>query len=315
MFADPLILMAAALALDAVIGDPPALYNRFPHPVTWIGALIGFLDRAFNRPERSPVVAIALGAISLAMVLAVSGAAGWGVARVLEGTALGFAVTALLASTLLAQRSLHDHVAAVLRPLRAGDIEGARETVSMIVGRDVRSLDAYGISRAAMESLAENFSDGVVAPLFWGCLLGLPGIVLYKAVNTADSMIGHRSPRYLYFGRAAARLDDVVNLIPARLTGLLIALATLSPAAVRVMARDARRHRSPNGGWPEAALAGALGVSLSGPRSYHGQRTEEPWLNEAGAPPDAASLARALSAMRRVSLLLLAIMGAIVALR
>jgi adenosylcobinamide-phosphate synthase len=206
---------------------------------------------------------------------------------------------------LVALRSLHDHVAAVATPLQDGDIAAARDAVSRIVGRDPTALDEAGIARAAIESLAENASDGIVAPVFWGALFGLPGILGYKAINTLDSMIGHRSERHEAFGWAAARIDDVANFVPARVTGFLfVLLAPHRSEALSCMTRDARRHRSPNAGWPEAAMAGGLGVRLSGPRIYHGSATNEPWLNEGARDPRAAEMIEALTVYRRAMLLL-----------
>ena len=227
----------------------------------------------------------------------------------------GIAAEALIAASLLASRSLYEHVAAVATALGSGDVAAAREAVAHIVGRDPQGLNEAGIARAALESLAENASDAVVAPLFWGLLLGLPGIAAYKAVNTLDSMIGHRTARYQRFGQCAARLDDAVNWLPARLTGALFALAADNSAdAWRVMCRDARRHRSVNAGWPEAAAAGALGVRLSGPRRYGGRQTAEPWLNGAAPDPDAHTLAAGLKlyvrAMRLAALALAVMLAA-----
>jgi adenosylcobinamide-phosphate synthase len=202
----------------------------------------------------------------------------------------------IVAWPFVALRSLHDHVAAVSAPLQAGDLAGARVAVSQIVGRDPATLDEAGIARAAIESLAENTSDGVMAPLFWGALFGLPGIIGYKAINTLDSMIGHRTVRHEAFGWASARIDDLVNLVPARLTGLLFVLvAPRRSEAMACMLRDARRHRSINAGWPEAAMAGALGVRLSGPRVYHGGMADEPWLNGAARDPLAADVVGGLA--------------------
>ncbi len=209
----------------------------------------------------------------------------------------------ILAWPLVALRSLHDHVAAVARPLEAGDLAGARVAVSQIVGRDPAMLDEAGIARATIESLAENTSDGVVAPLFWGALFGLPGIIGYKAINTLDSMIGHRTERHEAFGWASARIDDLANLVPARLTGVLFVLcAPRRSEALACMVRDARRHRSINAGWPEAAMAGALGVRLSGPRIYHGGLADEPWLNEAARDPVAADIVCGLTIYARAML-------------
>ncbi|MDE1895718.1 MAG: cobalamin biosynthesis protein CobD, partial [Rhodospirillales bacterium] len=213
-------------------------------------------------------------------------------------------LTAILAWPLIAARSLHQHVAAVAKPLTQGNIPEARRAVSMIVGRDPEALNTPGIARAALESLAENASDGIIAPLFWGAIFGLPGIAGYKAINTLDSMIGHRSPRYLAFGWAAARIDDIANLIPARLTALLFALAAREKtAALQTAWRDAGHHRSPNGGWPEAAMAGALGLRLSGPRIYGNEAAQEPWINEAGRDPVPEDIFAGLALYRRMLLL------------
>ena len=292
--------MLGALALDAAVGWPAVLLARVGHPVTWLGALIAAGDRRFNRPGtagRAQGAAVALGIIALAA------GAGWAVQAALLTLSVGWLGTALVAVAawpLVAARSLHDHVAAVARPLAAGDIGAARAAVAMIVGRDPQALDPAGIARAATESLAENASDGVIAPLVWGLALGLPGIAAYKAINTLDSMIGHRTPRHEAFGWAAARIDDAANLIPARLTGGLFALASGRPrAAWACMMRDAPRHRSPNAGWPEAAMAGALNVRLSGPRVYGDRISAEPWINAAARDPEAADLGRALAVYRR----------------
>jgi adenosylcobinamide-phosphate synthase len=230
-------------------------------------------------------------------VIALAAGVGWIIQRMIASGLTGAVLLGILAWPFVAFRSLYDHVAKVRDPLRAGDVEAARKAVSMIVGRDPEQLDEAAIARAAIESLAESASDGVVAPLFWGVLLGLPGIIGYKAVNTLDSMIGHRSPRHEAFGWAAARIDDVANLIPARLTGMLFALLAGSEKrskAVSCMWKDARHHRSPNAGWPEAAMAGALGVRLCGPRSYDGEVSDEPWLNGSAPDPAAIDITRAL---------------------
>lgn len=222
---------------------------------------------------------------------------------------------ALLASTLLAQRSLHEHVARVAEGLEQGGLAGGRRAVSMIVGRDPESLDESGVARAAIESLSENFSDGIVAPAFWLGVGGLPGGALYKAINTADSMIGHKSPRHIAFGWAAARLDDLVNLPASRLTALLLTAAAAldrqgdAGAAWRAVRRDARRHRSPNAGWPEAAMAGALGLRLAGPRVYGAVRVEDGWMGDGRAEATAADIRRALALYRRACLLLWGLAG------
>jgi adenosylcobinamide-phosphate synthase len=297
--------MAVAMAVDALLGWPAPLFARVGHPVTWLGRLITTVDIAWNRPSDPPAFRRAAGVAGALVVIAVSAALGWVLQSVLALGWIQFVLVGILAWPLVALRSLDDHVAAVASPLQAGDIAGAREAVSRIVGRDPATLDEAGIARAAIESLAENASDGIVAPVFWGALFGLPGIFGYKAINTLDSMIGHRSERHEAFGWAAARIDDVANFIPARLTGFLfVLLAPRRAEALSCMTRDARRHRSPNAGWPEAAMAGALGVRLSGPRIYHGSITNEPWLNEGARDPLAADITQGLTVYRRAMLLL-----------
>lgn len=300
-------LMLAALAIDAAIGWPDRLYARIGHPVSWLGRLIATLDGTLNRDGRPRAV---LGAMTALVVVGIATAAAMGIVA-LPGVA-GLVFQVFAAASLLAARSLHAHVAAVRDAIPDG-LPAARIAVARIVGRDVAVLDKAGVVRAAIESLAENLSDGVVAPLFWGLVAGLPGIAAYKAINTLDSMIGHRTPRHEAFGGFAARLDDVANLVPARLTALLIAVAAGSRVAAvssgAVTWRDARRHRSPNAGWPEAAMAGALAIRLSGPRRYGEQIAHEPWLNPAGRDPDRDTIDQALRVMRRATLLAAALLG------
>jgi adenosylcobinamide-phosphate synthase len=302
---DALVVVLAALGCDALFGDPDWLWRRIAHPVAVIGRAIAALDTAFNRadwlPSRRKLAGVAV------VVLLVGAAALIGVAieAVLPRTFGGNILLGLIASLFIAQRSLYQHVARVHGAFADGSLAAARGAVSMIVGRDPQSLDESGVCRAAIESCAENFSDGVVAPVFWLALFGLPGLIAYKAINTADSMIGHRSEKYRDFGWAAARLDDAVNLIPARLSGVLLALAAplaggSMTAALRTMWRDASKHRSPNAGWPESAMAGALGVALAGPRRYAEGVVNDPYLNalgrEAAAPNDIARALRVLAA-------------------
>jgi adenosylcobinamide-phosphate synthase len=286
------LVTALAMALERVVGYPDALYRRIGHPVTWMGAFLAWAERRGNhglpagrrRAGRWALLAL------LALVLAVTLPLLW----------LGVVVGAVLASSLIAQRSLAQHVLAVATGLEQG-LEQGRAAVAMIVGRDVAVLDQGGVARAAIESLSENFSDGVVAPVFWMAVGGLPGAAMYKAVNTADSMIGHKTPRYLDYGRFAAITDDWVNLPASRLSGvLLVGAAALTRGASargawRAMRRDARAHKSPNAGWPEAAMAGALGVSLAGARQYDGVLVADSEMN-AGARRDleAADIRRAL---------------------
>ncbi|UPK40363.1 adenosylcobinamide-phosphate synthase CbiB [Bradyrhizobium sp. 186] len=297
--------MVVAMAVDALLGWPSPLFAWIGHPVTWLGRLIAVVDAAWNRSSDPPAVRRAAGVAGAFVVIALAAALGWVLQSMLALGWIQVVLVGLLAWPLVALRSLHDHVAAVANPLQAGDIAGARVAVSRIVGRDPAVLDEAGIARAAIESLAENASDGVVAPVFWGALFGLPGIFGYKAINTLDSMIGHRTERHEAFGWAAARIDDVANFIPARLTGFLfVLLAPRRSQALSCMTRHARRHRSINAGWPEAAMAGALGVRLSGPRIYHGSVTNEPWLNEGARDPLAADITQGLTIYRRAMLLL-----------
>ena len=292
--------MLVALAIDAAVGWPHRLYRRIGHPVTWIGAPVSMIERQWNRPaapaRRRRLLGIAAALLVIALVAVLAGT----VQALLPAGWMGTLLIGVLAWPLVALRSLDGHVAAVARPLAAGDTEGARAAVAMIVGRDPARLDTAGIGRAATESLAENASDGVVAPIFWGLVAGLPGIAAYKAINTLDSMIGHRTPRHEAFGWAAARIDDLANLLPARLTALLIAVAGgRVRASLACVLRDAGRHRSPNAGWPEAAMAGAVGIRLSGPRIYADRVAAEPWINEAASDPSPADLSRALRVYRR----------------
>jgi adenosylcobinamide-phosphate synthase len=295
--------MLVAMAVDTLVGWPDALFARIGHPVTWLGSLIGTLDAQWNRASDTPAMRRMAGVVAALIVIALAASVGWLIQAPMPSDWRGVVLIGVLAWPFVALRSLYDHVAAVRDPLGAGAIETARKAVSMIVGRDPNDLDETDVARAAIESLAENASDGVVAPLFWGALFGLPGIIGYKAINTLDSMLGHRSERHEAFGWAAARIDDVANFIPARLTGLLFALAGPGPRdALLCMARDARHHRSPNAGWPEAAMAGALDVRLCGPRSYHGEVADEPWLNGGARDPAPADIGRALEVYVRAML-------------
>jgi len=292
-------IMLIALGLDALIGWPAVVFAMIGHPVTWIGRLISKLDRWLNMEGTDDSDRRKAGMAAALLVIAATAVGMLLVSLMLPDTIVGLVIAAVLAWPLLAARSLYTHVAAVARPLSAGDIAAARVEVAKIVGRDPAMLDEAGLARAALESLAENASDGVIAPLFWGAIFGLPGIAAYKAINTLDSMIGHKNDRYLAFGWAAARIDDLANLIPARLTGLLFAaISPNPPAAFGCMVRDAGNHRSPNAGWPEAALAASLGVRLSGPRVYHDRVANEPWINGQAPDPGAGDLERGLRQYR-----------------
>jgi len=303
-------MLPAALALDAVLGDPDFVWRRLPHPVALLGRIVGWFDRSLNRLSLHAGFRRVLGVLVILLIVAAAAALGFAIEHLLGLIPYGWIGTVVIAAILLAGRSLDDHVRAVASAFSSGGLDAARIAVSRIVGRDPASLDEAGVCRAAIESTAENFSDGVVAPALWFALLGLPGMLAYKAINTADSMIGHMSPRYEKFGWASARLDDLVNLPASRLAGLLIALAApvaggSTAEALRVMRRDAPGHHSPNAGWPEAAMAAALGLALLGPRRYKGVPTAAPYLNPAGrrqaAPGD---IRRALHVYRAAFALL-----------
>jgi adenosylcobinamide-phosphate synthase len=299
----PASLMLAGWALEAVFGWPDWLYRTVRHPVVWFGTLVRILDKYFNRetwPHRARYLA---GMLAANFAIALVAVPAWGLSRALPHGLAGNLVEAVLVSSLIASRSLYQHVADVARPLAAADLTAARTAVSFIVGRDPSQLDEAGIARAALESLAENASDGIAAPIFWGAIFGLPGIVAYKAVNTLDSMIGHRNDRYSAYGGFAARLDDIANYVPARLTGMLIVAASGRTRALQTMFRDARRHRSPNAGWPESAMAGALGVRLSGPRRYAERTAPEPWLNETAPDPASDDVRKGLDLYVRAMIL------------
>ena len=261
-------MLVLAMLLDALLGEPKWLWDRWPHPAVLMGRAVAALDGALNRGGQRR----AKGVLALAILLAGAYALGRAIAALPDFGVLEVVCAAIL----LAQKSLVQHVQAVADGLRLSLPEG-RRAVAMIVGRDTAAMDQAAVSRAAIESAAENLSDGVIAPAFWFLIGGLPLMLVYKAANTADSMIGHRTPRHEAFGWAAARFDDLVNLIPARLTALLIALAHGWHDA-RPILRDAPLHRSPNAGWPEAAMAVVLDVALSGPRAYHGVMQDFPWV-------------------------------------
>jgi len=303
-----------ALILERLAGYPDALVARIGHPVIWMGRLIGGLDTRLNNRTRGR------GILAVVLLLAVTALVTVPIAWVLRSLPFGWIVEAFLASSLLAQKSLRDAVRAVAAALARSLPEG-RTAVSHIVGRDPEALDEGGVARAAIESLAESTSDGVVAPLCFLILGGLPGIALYKAVNTADSMIGHKTERHLQFGWAAARFDDLLNLIPARLTALLVAGGAFfvkdahPEAAWSTALRDAKQHESPNAGWPEAAFAGALGFQLGGPRSYAGELVELPSFGTGRADLAPADIDRALrlyAATLNVTLVATAVVAVVV---
>jgi adenosylcobinamide-phosphate synthase len=294
------LLLLPAMILDGLLGEPASLWGRIPHPAVMMGRLIGWLDNRFNTGANRRLKGV--------LVTAGLAAGAWGLGLLIAALPLGWLWQIILAAILLAQKSLVDHVQAVADGLRRSLPDG-QQAVSMIVGRDTTVLDQSGVTRAAIESAAENFSDGVIAPAFWFLLAGLPGILVYKIANTADSMIGHRTPLHEEFGWAAARFDDLLNLIPARLSALLIALTHGWTDPYPIL-RDAPLHRSPNAGWPEAAMAVVLDVAISGPRSYHGQMASFPWVWPEGrrdAGPE--DIDRTVAALWRAWVGMLAIAG------
>jgi adenosylcobinamide-phosphate synthase len=316
------LILIIAFGIEAMLAYPAAVFRAIGHPVSWIGALIAALDSTLNRPHTSFAARRAAGVATVLLLLAGSLAVG----ALLEMVGrdlpyLGFAIAVLVVATLIAVGNLDQHVRAVAATLRAERLAGGRRSIAKIVGRDPDALDEAAVCRAAIESLAENASDGVTAPALWFLVGGLPGIIAYKAINTADSMIGHMSERHRAFGWAAARLDDLVNLPASRLTGLLFVAAAAmvpgasAPSAWRAYRRDAWRHRSPNAGWPEAAMAGALGLRLAGPRVYGGVLVDDHWMGDGRAEATAQDIDRALMIYRTAfggALLLVATLGLLV---
>jgi adenosylcobinamide-phosphate synthase len=308
-------LAVIAMLIELCLGYPERLLGAIGHPVTWIGHLIGALDRSLNRETIGRKERRAAGVVAVLILLGVVAAIAFSVQHALLRLPFGILAVGLLASTLVAQRSLHRHVADVAGALEKDNVAFGRDAVSHIVGRDTAGLDAAGIARAAIESLAENFSDAIVAPVIWMVIGGLPGAALYKAINTADSMIGHRTPRHTAFGWAAARLDDLVNLPASRLSALLLVVAASlsngasAAAAWRAVRRDAGHHRSPNAGYPEAAMAGALGLSLAGPRAYAGVPVKDAMMGDGRRDANAADIRRALALYRTADAILIALLA------
>jgi adenosylcobinamide-phosphate synthase len=295
------LTLIIACGIEAVLAYPAMVFRAIGHPVSWIGALIAALDSALNWPDYSFAERRAAGIVTVLLLLATS--LGAGLALELAARAipyLGFALAVVVVAALIAGGNLDQHVRAVASTLRADGLAAGRHSIAKIVGRDPETLDEAAICRAAIESLAENASDGVTAPALWYLIGGLPGMIAYKAINTADSMIGHLTERHRAFGWAAARLDDLVNLPASRLTGLMFIVAAAfvpgasASSAWRVYWRDARHHRSPNAGWPEAAMAGALGLRLAGPRSYGGVVVDDHWMGDGRAEATAADIDLAL---------------------
>jgi adenosylcobinamide-phosphate synthase len=307
--ADPLLLLIASLAVDGMFGDMPAVFRRIPHPVVLAGRAVAFFDKKLNRQARSERSRRERGIITVLMLVGGAALLGRMVQQLCRPSLPGALVEIMIIAVLLAQRSLFDHVAAVARALDQGGLAGGRAAVRQIVGRDPMSLDSHGVARAAIESLAENFGDGVVAPIFWYLIFGLPGLFAYKMTNTLDSMIGHRTPRYRSFGWAAARLDDVLNAVPAPISGLLLITAAVFTKkgrpghALTIMLRDGRKHHSPNAGWPESAMAGALNVALAGPRRYPEGLVADPWLGDGSARVVTSDITRALQLYRLACLI------------
>jgi adenosylcobinamide-phosphate synthase len=327
MFAPPdrVLILIAACGIEAVLAYPAIVFGAIGHPVSWIGALISALEFWLNRPDYSTAMRRATGVLTVLLLVAI----GLGVGLALEMAVrsvpfLGFVLAVLIVAALIAAGSLDQHVRAVAAALRTEGLAGGRHSIAKIVGRDPDALDQAAICRAAIESLAENASDGVTAPALWYLVGGLPGMIAYKAINTADSMIGHLSERYRAFGWAAARFDDLVNLPASRLTGLMfIAAASVVPGASpssawQAFRRDARQHRSPNAGWPEAAMAGALGLRLAGPRVYDGVVVEDHWMGDGRTEANVEDIDRALTIYRTAfagTLLIVATIGWLVSAR
>ncbi|WP_298858367.1 adenosylcobinamide-phosphate synthase CbiB [uncultured Sulfitobacter sp.] len=283
------IILILALLLDAALGEPKWLWDRLPHPAVLMGRAVSALDRMLN-PKRGGIMA---GALTMALLIGGAYLIGWALSL------LGPVVEIIVCAILLAQHSLVQHVAAVADGLRVSLGDG-RRAVAMIVSRDTAGMDQSAVARSAIESAAENLSDGIIAPAFWFLIGGLPALLVYKIINTADSMIAYRTPRYEYFGKAAAYVDDIMNLIPSRVTCWLIAIPAGLIGQWREIGRDARKHRSPNAGWPEAAMSRAIGVALAGPRTYNGKMQEFPWVGDSGNQnPDPSDIDAAIGQLWR----------------
>lgn len=290
--ANPVALMA--LIGEALIGYPASLYKLIGHPVGAFAKIINHCEARWNNDRLAATKRKIAGTITVIILIAIAAGGGW-LAQYLANIVLpapySWIAIAILAIPGLAQKSLYQHVKAVYAPLTSGDINAARDAVGMIVGRDTQALDAVGVSRAAIESLAESFCDGIMAPAFWLILGGLPGLYAYKAINTADSMVGHKEEPYRAFGWAAARIDDVANFLPARIAGILLCLSAMK--GWRTMWTYKGCHASPNAGWPEAAMAGALNRSLAGPIAYDNKIADKPWIGN-GPAPSPSDIMRAL---------------------
>ena len=310
-------LATIALLVEGFVGYPTALQSRIGHPVQWIGVLINYLDEGLNDPEATPASNRLNGFFAILALLICCALPAYLAARLLMLVPYGWVLNMVIATAFIAQKSLSDHVQAVADAL-PHSLTDARLAVSKIVGRDPNHLDESAVAKAALETLAENASDGVIAPVFWYAVLGLPGLVAYKAINTADSMIGHKSEKYLNFGWAAARLDDLINLPASRLTGGLFCLAAFTRGkqaaqnAWNAMWRDASKHNSPNAGWPEAAMAGALGLQFGGPRSYGDEVLHLPTMGNGRPRQDEKDISEGLALFRNVMALLI-LAGAILA--
>jgi adenosylcobinamide-phosphate synthase len=307
-------LVALVLVIESFIGYPPALQKLIGHPVEWVGKIIAYIDEGLNDPDAEPQDNRRNGIFALALLICAVGIPAWLIAKILANMPYGWVINVTLATAFVAQKSLRDHVSSVAHALEHS-LPDARKEVAKIVGRDPETLDENGVAKAALESLAENTADGITAPIFWYALLGLPGLVIYKATNTADSMIGHKSKKYVHFGWAAAKLDDLVNLPASRLTGLLFATTAWvnsksdSQNALNSMWRDSGKHQSPNAGWPEAAMAGALGLRFGGPRQYDGKTVDLPFMGD-GRDVEPKDIARGLELYDRalIGLLLTAVL-------
>lgn len=302
-------LAALVLVIESFVGYPQAVNKLIGHPVQWIGKLITYIDDGLNDPEVDAAQNRRHGILAIILLCAAVGIPAWLLAKTLSQYSYGWVINVAIATAFIAQKSLRDHVSAVDRALGIS-LPAACAEVAKIVGRDVQVLDENGIAKAALESLAENTADGITAPIFWYALLGLPGLMIYKAINTADSMIGHKNEKYLNFGWAAAKLDDLVNLPASRLTGLMFAAAAWISSksdaqnTLKSMWRDAGKHQSPNAGWPEAAMAGALDVRFGGPRSYDGESVELPYMGD-GSDVEPKDIARGLELYDRALIVLL----------
>lgn len=303
---DNFVIILGAILIDIVFGWPNTIFKLIGHPVTWMGNLINLLDRIFNQKLFSNNFKKLGGLITLLICILTVITCIILLEEFFNYTSFGLMLSMIVAWPFLAINSMHQHIRKILFDLKDNNLNLARKSVSKIVGRDTKKLNKVNLIRSSLESLSENTSDGIVAPIFWGLLFGLPGLAVYKVINTLDSMIGYKNEKYFFFGWASAKMDDFINIIPSRITGILYAMVSGKLIfTISIMFKNAKKHASPNAGYPEAALSGALNVKLYGPRSYEGVKMNNSWINERGLEPSLEHLTKAIKLYKRLIILII----------